>query len=171
MNSRSTTGRILLIVGRILLAAIFIYAAYAKAKPQMKTGWSIGSVRISLSMFAMEVDSFQILPPSAVNFVAHALPPFELFLGIWLLTGLALRYSSLITTLLLGAFFGVLFHAYALGQEISCGCFGPGEHIGPERLIIEACFLALALAVCIGAFVSHRHKATPLPAASPVESR
>lgn len=170
MRSQSSVGRILLIIGRLALAALFIYAAYAKMKPQMNTGWSAGSVRVSLSMFAMEVDSFQMLPTWGVNFVSHALPPFELFLGLWLLTGLALRYSSLITTLLLAGFFGVLIHAYALGQEISCGCFGPGEHIGPERLLIEGCFLAVALAVTIGAFVSHRHRSTPLPDPSPVQT-
>ncbi|HTU35585.1 MAG TPA: MauE/DoxX family redox-associated membrane protein [Candidatus Acidoferrum sp.] len=170
MKSRTTIGGVLLIVGRVALAVVFIYAAYAKMKPQMNTGWSVGSVRVSLSMFAMEVDSFQVLPTWGVNFVSHALPPFELFLGLWLLSGIALRYSALITTLLLAGFFGVLIHAYALGQEISCGCFGPGEHIGPERLLIEGCFFALALAVTIGAFVAHRRRSAPLPAPSPVQT-
>ena len=171
MKTQWSTGRILLIIGRLALAALFIYAAYAKMKPQMKTGWSAGSVRVSLSMFAMEVDSFQVLPPWGVNFVAHALPPFELFLGLWLLTGIVLRYSSLITTLLLAGFFGVLIHAYALGQEISCGCFGPGEHIGPERLLIEGCFLAVALAVTTGAFIAQRRRSASLSPAFPIESR
>jgi uncharacterized membrane protein YphA (DoxX/SURF4 family) len=170
MNSQSTLGRILLIAGRIVLAAIFLFAAYAKMKPEANMHWSLSSVRISLSMFAMEVDSYQLLPASAVNFVAQTLPPFELFLGLWLLTGVALRYSSLITTLLLAAFFAVLIHAYALGQEISCGCFGPGEQIGPKRLLIEGGFLALALAVTIGAFLVHRPRSTPLPESSPVHT-
>jgi uncharacterized membrane protein YphA (DoxX/SURF4 family) len=170
MKAQSSIGRILLIVGRVALAALFIYAAYAKMKPEMNTGWSVGSVRVSLSMFAMEVDSFQILPTWGVNFVAHALPPFEVFLGLWLLAGIALRYSSLVTTLLLAAFFGLLIHAYVLGQEISCGCFGPGEHIGPQRLLIEGCFFALSLAVTIGAFIAHRRRLA-LPEPSPVETR
>lgn len=165
MSDRGSMGRILLVIGRVALAVLFIYAAFAKMKPQMNTGWSTGSLRVSLSMFAMEVDSFQLLPTAGVNFVAHALPPFELFLGLWLLTGVTLRYSSLISSLLLAAFFGVLIHAYALGQEISCGCFGPGEHIGPKRLLIESCFLALALAVTLGAFVVHRHRALREPSA------
>lgn len=162
-------GRILLVTGRIALALIFIYAAYAKMKPQMNSGWSAGSVRVSLSMFAMEIDSFQLLPARGVTLVANTLPPFELFLGIWLLSGIALRYSSLITTLLLAAFFGVLIHAYALGQEISCGCFGPGERIGPQRLLIETGFLALALAVTIGAFRVHRRSSRTVPEPAPVE--
>jgi uncharacterized membrane protein YphA (DoxX/SURF4 family) len=168
MESETSIGRILLVIGRIALAAIFIYAAYAKMKPPANMKWSVGTVRISLSMFAMEVDSYQLLPTGGVNFVAHTLPPFELFLGLWLLSGIALRYSSLITTLLLAGFFAMLIRAYALGQEISCGCFGPGEQIGPKRLLIESGLLALALAVTIGAFLVHRHRSRVPPEPSPV---
>lgn len=171
MKEEARIGRILLIIGRVALGALFIYAAYAKMKPLANLHWSVGAVRISLGMFAMQVDSFGLLPPWAVHFIAYALPPFELFLGLWLVTGILLRYSSLVTTLLLAGFFGVLIHAYALGQEISCGCFGPGEHIGPERLLIESCFFALSLAVTIGAFVAHRRRPVALPEAFPVESR
>lgn len=170
MRSQSSIGRVLLIGGRVALALIFIYAAYAKMKPPANLRWTVGDVRIALSMFAMEIDSFQLLPTWGVNFVAHTLPPFELLLGIWLLSGIALRYSALITTLLLAAFFGVLIHAYAVGQEISCGCFGPGEHIGPERLLIESGFLGLALAVTIGAFLVERHRSSRLPEPSPVQN-
>jgi uncharacterized membrane protein YphA (DoxX/SURF4 family) len=170
MKSQTSIGRILLIIGRVALAAIFLYAAYAKMKPPTNMKWSVGTVRISLSMFAMEVDSYQLLPTWGVNFVAHTLPPFELFLGLWLLSGIALRYSSLITTLLLAGFFAMLIRAYALGQEISCGCFGPGEHIGPQRLLIESGFLALALAITIGAFFLHRRRSRALPEPSPVQT-
>lgn len=171
MTSHTNFGRILLLIARVALAAIFIYAAYAKMKPPANMKWSVGSVRVALSMFAMEVDSYQLLPTAGVNFVAHTLPPFELFLGLWLLSGIALRYSSTITTLLLAGFFAMLIRAYVLGQQISCGCFGPGEQIGPKRLLIEGGFFALALAVTIGAFLLHRLKSTTLPEPSPVQSR
>ena len=170
MKSQTSVGRILLLIGRVVLAAIFLYAAYGKMKPQGNMGWSMGSVRVSLSMFAMEVDSYQLLPTWGVNVVAHALPPFELFLGLWLLSGIALRYSSVITTALLAAFFGILIRAYAMGQQISCGCFGPGEQIGPKRLLIESGFFALAVAVTIGAFLVHRRRSTALNTAT-AESR
>lgn len=168
MKPASNAARLLLLLGRVALAIIFIYAAYAKFEPQGAMHWSLGSVRVSLSMFAMEVDSYQLLPTWGVNLVAHLLPPFELFLGLWLLSGIALRYSALITTLLLAGFFAGLTRAYALGQEISCGCFGPGERIGPKRLVIEGVFLALALGVTIGAFLIHRCKhQTELSEAAP----
>jgi hypothetical protein len=161
MTSEATTtngklGRVLLIIGRIALACIFLAAAYAKLKPQADVGWSMGSMKTSLAMFAMQVDSYQLLSPNMVNFVSHTLPPFELFLGLWLLSGVLLPASTLITTLLLGGFFSVMVRSYRMGLEINCGCFGPGERLGPMTLLRDGSMLALALAVTIGAFWMYR---------------
>jgi uncharacterized membrane protein YphA (DoxX/SURF4 family) len=158
-NARWSWGRILLLVGRLALAAIFIFAAYAKMKPPGGLPWSLASVRTSLSMFAMGVDSYQMLPQWAVSPLAHWLPPFELALGLWLLSGIASRISSLVSTLLICVFFAAMTSAYERGLTISCGCFGPGAQIGPKRLIEEGLtFFPLALAVTIGAFLIHRKR-------------
>lgn len=157
-------GKILLLLGRLALAVIFLVAAYAKLKPPISTmSWSPASVKMSLNMFAMQVDSYQLLPAAAVSPVAHVLPPFELFLGLWLLSGIALRFSSLLTTLLLGGFFGVMVRTYALGLEINCGCFGPGEQLGTKTLLRDGSLLALSLAVTIGAFLLHRKRNRAIP--------
>jgi uncharacterized membrane protein YphA (DoxX/SURF4 family) len=168
-ETRRQWGRILLIVGRIALAVIFIYAAYAKMKPQPGMPNTLGSVKTSLSMFAMGVDSYQMLPPWAVSPFAHLLPPFELFLGFWLLTGIALRVSGPISTLLICAFVSAMYSAYERGLTISCGCFGPGAQIGPKDLIRDGLlFLPLALAVTIGAFLIQRKRGgAPLPEPAP----
>ena len=84
-------------------------------------------------MFAMQVDSYQLLPPQLVSPAAHFLPLFELFLGLWLLSGVWLRYSSLVTTLLLGAFFAMMVRTYRMGLDINCGCFGPATDWGRRR--------------------------------------
>jgi uncharacterized membrane protein YphA (DoxX/SURF4 family) len=157
-DSKSNTGKILLTIGRIALAAIFIVAAYAKLKPQAPVSWSMGSMRVSLSMFAMQVDSYQLLPPAIVSPAAHFLPPFELFIGLWLLSGIALRYAALVTSLLLTVFFAVMVRSYFLGLEINCGCFGP------MTLLRDGSLLALALAVTIGAFLLNRRRNVPSPA-------
>lgn len=162
--------RILLIVARIALAAVFLYAAYAKMKPQPGMPATFGSVKTSLAMFAMGVDSYQMLPPWAVSPFAHLLPPFELLLGLWLLSGFALRVSGLVSTALICAFISAMYSAYVRGLTISCGCFGPGAQIGPKDLIRDGLlFLPLALAVTIGAFVIRRKRgvsAVPNQAAS-----
>jgi uncharacterized membrane protein YphA (DoxX/SURF4 family) len=155
-ESKREIGSTLLLLGRLALAGIFLFAAYAKLKPQVAMPWSPASVKTSLSMFAMQVDSYQLLSPSLVSLVAHLLPPFELFLGLWLLSGIWLRFSSLITTLLLGGFFSVMVRSYRMGLEINCGCFGPGERLGPMTLLRDGSLLALALAVTIGAFLMRR---------------
>jgi uncharacterized membrane protein YphA (DoxX/SURF4 family) len=157
-SSRESLGRTLLIIGRLILAGIFLFAAYAKLKPQAAMGWSVSSMKISLSMFAMQVDSYQLLPPQLVGFAAHFLPLFELFLGLWLLSGVLFRYSALVTTVLLGAFFAMMVRTYRMGLEINCGCFGPGERLGVGTLLRDGSLLALALAVTVGAFAMSRRK-------------
>ena len=155
--SQRSWPRVLLLIGRLALAGIFIFAAYAKMKPQGGLPWSPASVRTSLSMFAMGVDSYQMLPQWAVSPLANWLPPVELLLGLWLLSGMALRLSSVVSTLLICVFFTAMTSAYERGLTISCGCFGPGAQIGPKRLIEEGLiFLPLALAVAIGAFLIRR---------------
>ncbi len=154
-------GRTLLLVGRLALAAIFLFAAYAKLKPPAGMPWTMASMRTSLDLFAMGVDSYQMLPSWAVSPFAHLLPPLELVLGLWLLSGVALRASSVISVLALGAFISAMFSAYRRGLTISCGCFGPGEQIGPKTFIRDGLlFLPLALAVMAGAFLLRRKPAS-----------
>jgi uncharacterized membrane protein YphA (DoxX/SURF4 family) len=161
-DKRARVGRILLIVGRVVLAGIFLLAAYAKMRPQPGMPWTVGSVRISLSMFAMGVDSYEMLPPWAVSPLAHLLPPFELLLGLWILSGIALRYSALVATLLVTGFVYAMTRAYMLHLGINCGCFGPGEQVGPKTLVRDGLMIPLALAVTIGAFfVNRKPRNTP----------
>jgi uncharacterized membrane protein YphA (DoxX/SURF4 family) len=155
-NGSGSAWRWALLLARIALAAVFVVAAYAKMRPQLGMPWSLGSVGTSLSMFAMQVDSYQMLPASLVSAVAHFLPIFELVLGLWLLTGIGLRWSSLIATLTLGTFFTVMVRSYALHLGIACGCFGPGEQIGPKTLTRDGSLLVLALIVLAGAFLTRR---------------
>jgi uncharacterized membrane protein YphA (DoxX/SURF4 family) len=169
-ETRRQRAPILLMVGRLALAGIFLFAAYAKLKPQAAMPWSSASIRTSLSMFAMQVDSYQLLPPQLVSPAAHFLPLFELFLGLWLLTGVWLRYSSLVTTLLLSAFFAMMVRTYRMGLEINCGCFGPGERLGPKTLLRDGSLLALALAVTIGAFLLRRKRSERSAPAGAVSS-
>jgi putative oxidoreductase len=168
-KTRNRLGRILLVIGRIVLAAIFLFAAYSKMKPQPGMLWTYGSIHTSLSMFAMGVDSYQMLPPWAVSPFAHFLPPFELLLGLWLLSGYGLRFSGLVSSALICAFIAAMVSAYRRGLTISCGCFGPGAQIGAKDLIRDGLiFLPLALAITVGAFLIRRKSSTAsIPQSSP----
>ncbi|MDE3197870.1 MAG: DoxX family membrane protein [Acidobacteriota bacterium] len=142
--------QILFLTGQVILAGIFIYAGYAK-------------IREPWAQFATSLYSFKLLPDSALEPVARTLPWCELTLGIAILSGILLRWSALIASLLLALFFGVLIRSYAMGLEVDCGCFGAGEtNLGPLRLTEEAAMLALAVAVTVAAFRGYGFKSRKL---------
>ncbi len=164
--SVSTIGRALILLGRLALAGIFLYAAYAKLRPPASMPFSLSALKISLSLFSMQVDSYQLLPPWAVSAVAHTLPWIELLLGVLLVTGYQLRYVTAAASVLLLVFFSIMARTYSKGLEINCGCFGPGETLGVKTLVRDGSLLALSLAVTAGAFFAE-HKKAGLAAASP----
>ena len=160
-----SAGRVLLLLGRLALAVVFLAAAYGKLRPQNAVPWTLASLKItpsslglSMTFFAMQVDSYQLLPARIVSPFAHALPWVELSLGILLLTGFALRYVSLASALLLALFYAVVIRSYALHLAINCGCFGPNEKLDSWTLVRDGCLFALGIAVTIGAFVVHRRR-------------
>ena len=162
-SSRWTLGRVLLLLGRLALAAIFFAAAYGKLSPLTAKQWTLNSLKItpaslglSMTFFAMQLDSYQMLPAWAVNPIAHTLPWMELALGIFLLAGIGLRYVGVIATLLLTLFWAVIIRAYAMHLAINCGCFGPNEKLTGWRVFEDGGFFALGLAVTLGAFILHR---------------
>ena len=151
---RRNAVRALLILGGIVVGSVFIAAAYGKMKPMPGLDWTFGSVKLSLAMFAMQVDSYEMLPPWAVNGIAHFLPYFELFLGIWLVTGILRRYAGVVASLALCGFMIAITTAYFRHLNINCGCgIGPPEQVGPDALVRDGLrFLLPALLVTFGAF-------------------
>jgi uncharacterized membrane protein YphA (DoxX/SURF4 family) len=153
----------LLLLGRLVLAAIFLAAAYGKLRQLTARPWTLDSLKItptslalSMTFFQMEVSSYQMLPDWAAGAVAHTLPWIELALGILLLAGAGLRYFAALTTLLLAVLLAVVIRAYALHMTINCGCFSPDEKLTGWRIVEDGCFFALGVAVTIGAFIASR---------------
>jgi len=124
--------RPLLIMLRLGLGGIFIYAAWTK----LRDPWSL---------FAMAIDSYQLLPLWAVEWTARVLPWLELALGALLVTGRSMRISTALASLLLVVFFALMVRAYLKGMEISCGCFGPGETLSWKTLLRDGSMLAGSL--------------------------
>jgi uncharacterized membrane protein YphA (DoxX/SURF4 family) len=147
--------RALLIAGRAALGVIFVYAAYAKL--HFNGSWHFGDYHL---FFAMAINSYQILPLSAVELMARVLPWLELALGVLLVTGFGIRWVGSATSLLLLVFLGAMLRAQILGLQINCGCFGNNEKLGTATLIRDGSLLVLALAVTIGAFVIRKRRAT-----------
>jgi len=141
-------------LGRLILGGIFIYAGYAKIfLPIMHPRPSIG---VALAFFALQVGSFQMLPPAGVNFVAHTLPFAEIALGLLLLLGWQLRIWATLSTLLMLGFFGAVVHAYVAGMQINCGCFANPEPLTVATVIRDGLLAALALLMTVFAFIEAR---------------
>ncbi len=146
--------RVLLVLGRVVLGAIFLYAAYSKL--YFDGAWHLHDYHF---FFAMAIDSYKMLPLSVVEWMARILPWFELLLGALLIVGIGLRWAGSITTALLLVFIGAMTRAKILGLEINCGCFGNNEKLGTATLIRDSSLLVLALAVTIGAFLVKKRRA------------
>jgi uncharacterized membrane protein YphA (DoxX/SURF4 family) len=171
MDSSNKTLRWIAIFLRLVLGAIFAYAAWVK-------------LRLPWQLFAMSIDSYQLLPPGPVEFLARTLPWFELALGVALIFGVWLRWCAAVTSLLLAVFFSLIVRAALKGQEISCGCFGPGETISWKTMLRDGSMLAGSLLLTAIAFLSRRSPTSapgalhpgktppePGPSLPPAESR
>jgi uncharacterized membrane protein YphA (DoxX/SURF4 family) len=129
----------ILLALRLILAAVFLYAAYNKLKE-------------SYLVFALSIDAYQMLPPAVVLWAAWILPKAELVLGILLLGGWWLRPVAAASTALLGFFFAILVWSYAKGSPIDCGCFGSGDALSPKTLFRDGSLVAVSGAVAWLAF-------------------
>jgi len=141
--SRSKTLRIVLLVLRIALGAIFIYAGYVK----LKDPWQL---------FAAGVASYEVLPIRAVEIVARTLPWFEVAIGVVMISGYFFRTSTTIITAMLAVFFTLIVRAYLQGKEINCGCFGGNEPISPLTMLRDGSMLAGSLFLCVMAWRGRR---------------
>jgi uncharacterized membrane protein YphA (DoxX/SURF4 family) len=154
-SSRAKIWKWVLLVCRVALGVIFLVAAVSKMRPLEGLPWTVASVKTSLAMFAMGIDSYQILPQWAVTPVAQYLPLFEIFLGLWLISGIALRISSIFSTLALCAFMAAMGSVWHRGLTVTCGCFGQGgPPIGPKDMMRDGfLFLPLSVILLVGSFL------------------
>jgi uncharacterized membrane protein YphA (DoxX/SURF4 family) len=138
--------RVFMICGRLALAAVFLWAAYTK----LRDPWMV---------FAMEIDAMQVLPGAMVEPVARTMPWLELALGLLLAIGIQTRYVGTVATALLVGFFSMLLFLYLKGFQGDCGCFGPGERLGPKTLARDGLLVALSIWVTWEAFRMRRRLA------------
>ena len=131
------------------LGALFIYAGFTKLYP-----------REHQFLFELAVSAYQILPVWGVIVVARTLPWLEVALGVLLLVGWRLRYTSTLGALLLSGFMAAMAITYARGIEADCGCFGLGERISPETMARDSLLLVMAIFLA-----GYAWRVRPLPAA------
>lgn len=146
--------RIIIWLGRIILAAIFIYAGLAKM-----IRWDMHPrppVGIATSLFALQIDSYQMLPPWMTLQVARWLPWAEIIVGALLLIGWQLRIWATIVTLIIGGFFAAVVRAYALHLDINCGCFARPEPLTGMTVLRDGVLFLLAVLMTVFVFQEAR---------------
>lgn len=106
-------NRWFLLLVRLVLGAIFLYAGATKiADPQV---------------FADSIASFRVVPTQLIGLLALGLPPMEVLLGLMLILGWRVRSAAFCVGMLTVVFAIALGQALARGLEVDCGCFGAGQ--------------------------------------------
>ncbi len=134
------------ILSRWLLGALFVYMGFSKA--------------LHPEDFLKLLRQYDLTTqPVVLNTIAACLPWFEVFCGLVLLAGVAVRGTALLLVLMLVPFTAVVLHR-ALGvaslQHIAfcavrfdCGC-GGGEVLICRKLVENAFLILLSLALVSG---------------------
>ncbi|MBI4811496.1 MAG: DoxX family membrane protein [Ignavibacteriales bacterium] len=103
-------NKYILLLSRFILGVVFIVASIEKiALPEA---------------FALDVQAYKLVPFPIVNIVALVLPWLELIAGIFMISGVFIRSSSLILISLLCVFIISMAVVLFQGLKIDCGCFG-----------------------------------------------
>jgi uncharacterized membrane protein YphA (DoxX/SURF4 family) len=116
------SNKYFLLLLRLLLALVFIFAAIEKiAAP---------------GNFSISISNYRLLPAEFINIPALIIPWIELISGLLLLFGISVKENSVIITLLLIVFTVAIIISLFRGLNIDCGCFGTtyGAKIGLQKV-------------------------------------
>jgi len=130
--------KLFLVIARILLGAIFLYAAYDKI--------------LHPEAFSAIVQNYRILAPQLSNLAAIFLPWLEAVCGLALVAGILPRGAAAIATALMLVFIGALGFNLMRGLDVQCGCFSTSPAQGDVKtdLVRDGAILILAVITLLG---------------------
>lgn len=131
----TTALRIIHWLCRCLLAGVFIYSGYVKAKATLQ--------------FAVAITGYHIVPDQYIYRIALYFPWVEIALGLILLSGLKIRWSSIAAAGLMIFFIVLLSITLYRGIDTNCGCFGFGDRITWKTVLRDGSFLIPAMYLVI----------------------
>jgi uncharacterized membrane protein YphA (DoxX/SURF4 family) len=129
-------NKILILILRLILGGLFIYASWSKL--------------LNPEDFGRAIRGYDMMPLGFISVLSVLLPFLEFFSGLFLIFGIFKRGSVFIITAMLLMFLIGLTQAYARGLSIDCGCFSVSpttETQGGSYLlirIIEDIFMLIA---------------------------
>jgi hypothetical protein len=103
-------GRGLLVLFRLVLAGMFLFAAVPKLLDPVT--------------FARDIDNYRMLPDALIGPLALMLPVAEIVIGLALVTGVYARGAAITAGILLVGFAIGMVQAIVRGIDLDCGCFG-----------------------------------------------
>lgn len=142
IRKRRTGKEWTVLVLRIVLGLIMLYAAVPKFFNWEGISWASPIPPVDLAPFARSVYNYRVIPIPLVNLAAMFIPPIEGLCAIFLLSGLWLRTSTLILGFFQTAFLAGMVQAMIRGLDIDCGCFvGADSKVGYFSIIRDSFFL------------------------------
>lgn len=118
-------GRLLLLICRLAVAALFLFAAYQK----------LFAPDSGPQKFALAINSFKILPAHLVQLATGVIPWIEVLCGLLLIIGLWTRAAAWLLVALLVAFTGAVVSVILRKMSVTCGCFGNLTLICPKEAL------------------------------------
>jgi putative oxidoreductase len=141
-------NRTALLVFRIVLGGLFIYA---------------GAVKVAAPLeFAQSVRNYQLVGQSLSFLAALVLPWLEVLAGAFLVAGIWKRGAALVVSALLAFFIALTVVTMLRGLDIDCGCFGAVDRKAGWSVILEDAGM-LYLGLCV--LLAKRPSPRPTPPA------
>ncbi|MCC6429059.1 MAG: DoxX family membrane protein [Phycisphaerales bacterium] len=107
---RGGFGGFILLVLRLVLGGLFVFAAYVKLTGPLD--------------FSDSVKAFKILPDHLAQLATFAVPWTEMVCGLALIVGCWTRSAALLVSVLLAVFIAGIISVLWRGLTVNCGCFG-----------------------------------------------
>jgi hypothetical protein len=106
----TTPGRALVVSLRLVVAAVFLFAALPKLLDPVA--------------FARDIDNYRMVPDALIGPLALTLPVAEILIGLALVSGVFARGAAVVAGAMLAGFAGGMIQAILRGINLDCGCFG-----------------------------------------------
>lgn len=115
-----------LLVLRVALGGLFLFAAYNKLRDPQQ--------------FAFSIKAFDLVPDGFATFATFAVPWTEIVVGTALVLGVWARSAAALLMLMLAVFIAAFASVLYRGMDVTCGCFGKFEV--PCKGPVGACHIA-----------------------------